>query len=505
MLHPQDIDRIKSAIASAQSVEDIERLEKALEEGSLESVLDLVPRSSDALTSLWDTTQVQPLLKPEETKRPQAPIPTRKTPRQEIEEEQANRRYLESSHLLETVISDIFPLVHTPAFAHLDQSDWKAVPTHSEGKKKLIVVDCGTALCSRAGMYENNILVRLVITDFLSDRIIGDFDVALPSDCEAVDTRPSSTGIEAPPVDNAVSFAQAREKLLEYISNETILVTYNVFKCAEAIKIRHLRWLTPNELLQVDPVKKRQSEGKFHTRSVLSPAQLMQAFLGEAVHDRMRLMPIRDRMVETSLGLVRLVKGVARRKPAAIPTPIDPPRRINTIFVTHIPSNWSEEELRVILPAAVEVEPIDFFLQVTHNEWRGECNVHFRSEADVATAFARLTACTDVFVGWEWKDCGKVNEASIRALGSDFGPVVEVRIQEQYLSTRTVLPGKEESRPFGFLSLARYQDAISMAKDPKQIVKDDVSYHVKISKKPITAFKRVPLGEGEDYIEAFIM
>jgi hypothetical protein len=90
-------------------------------------------------------------------------------------------------------------------------------------------------------------------------------------------------------------------------------------------------------------------------------------------------------------------------------------------------------------------------------------------------------------------------------LGADFGPVVEVRIQDQYLGTRKILPGKEESRPFGFLSLARYQDAVSMAKEPRQIVKDEIGYHVKISKKPITAFKRVPLGEGEDYIEAFIM
>ena len=44
-----------------------------------------------------------------------------------------------------------------------------------------------------------------------------------------------------------------------------------------------------------------------------------------------------------------------------------------------------------------------------------------------------------------------------------------------------------------------------MAKEPRQIVKDGVSFHVKISKKPISAFKRIPLGEGEDYIEAFIM
>jgi hypothetical protein len=45
-----------------------------------------------------------------------------------------------------------------------------------------------------------------------------------------------------------------------------------------------------------------------------------------------------------------------------------------------------------------------------------------------------------------------------------------------------------------------------MAEEPRHIVKEDVSFHVKISRKPITAFKRVPLGEnGEDYIETFIM
>jgi len=99
-----------------------------------------------------------------------------------------------------------------------------------------------------------------------------------------------------------------------------------------------------------------------------------------------------------------------------------------------------------------------------------------------------------------------VTEETLKTLGEDFGAVVAVRIQEKYKNYRTVQPGKDESRPFGFISLARYQDALKMAEEPRQVVKNDVSFHVKISRKPITAFKRVPLGEaGEDYIEAFIM
>jgi hypothetical protein len=159
----------------------------------------------------------------------------------------------------------------------------------------------------------------------------------------------------------------------------------------------------------------------------------------------------------------------------------------------------------MIVPSAVEVDNVDFFLDPATSQWRGETHAKFRNESEMRSAFDKLTACTDVFVGWEWTASGRVDEDSLRSLGQDFGPVVGVRIQDKYLGYRSVLPGKDESRPFGFLSLAKYQDAVNMAGEPRQIVKNDISYHVKISKKPISAFKRIPLGDGEDYVEAFIM
>jgi len=159
----------------------------------------------------------------------------------------------------------------------------------------------------------------------------------------------------------------------------------------------------------------------------------------------------------------------------------------------------------MIAPSAVEVDNVDFFLDPATSSWRGETHAKFRNETEMRNAFDKLTACTDVFVGWEWAASGRVDEDTLRSLAEEFGPVVGVRIQEKYLGYRTTLPGKEESRPFGFVSLAKYQDAVAMAPEPRQIVKGDVSFHVKISKKPITAFKRIPLGEGEDYVEAFIM
>lgn len=505
MLTPAEVDKIKAAIAASTSVQDIERLEKALSEGSLSGVKDLVGKGStgSVLDALWTSAAPQPLLQADEPKRPSAVAPiSRKTPRELVEEEQAKRRFTESVQLMESVVSNMYPRISSSVISH---DGWRSAPDHTDGRKKLLVVDCGTAVCISDGAYMDDVVVRLVVTDFLTDRTLLDIEISPPASSEAVDLRPSLTGIEIISEETAVSLDTALNELFQFMSKDTVVATYNAFNCASALGLNHSKWLPISDLVTIDPIKKRNGEGKFHIRASLSPVQYMEAFLGELVHDRFRHIPQHDRMKETNLGAVRILKTLARKPTVSLPIVIDPPRRLQTLFMSHIPSNWSEEELRTVLPSAADVEPVEFFLDTKENAWRGECHISFRSQRDLEEAFAKLTTCTDVFVGWEWTAAGQVTEESVKALGSDFGPVVAVRIHTKYLHAPRVLPGKEESRPFGFVSLARYQDALSMASDPRQIEKDGVDYHVKISKKPITAFKRVPLGDGEDFIEAFIM
>jgi hypothetical protein len=506
MLLPAEVDKIKEAIKEANSVNDIERLESALREGTLERVRDLLPvtRSTGSLEGLWDAKSSEPIHKPEAQMRVPARVPvSRKTARQEIEEEQAKRRYTEAIQLVDTVLTKILPMM---APVKINPSNgWKSAPVHTEGKKKILSIDCGTAVCLTGGEYVSDVIVRVVVTDFLTDRTIIDLKIQVPEGFEPVDLRPSLTGIaEYSPV-SAVSLAAAVSKLFEFVSEDTVLISYNPYKCANGLQFNHKKWISIPQLLVVDQTKKKRAEGKFHVRSVLTPSQYMEAFLGESVSDRLKHIPVQERMVETNLGLIRILKGIARRNVSALPIMIDPPRRLHTIFLCHISSSWGKEEIRTVLPTAVDVEPIEYFIDTSENEWRGECQVTFKSQLDVEAAFSKLTTCTDVFVGWEWPSCGKVTEQSLRELGSDFGSVVGVRIQDKYLNAPDVVPGKEESRPFGFISMARYPDALAMAGEPRQIVKNDLSFHVKISKKPITAFKRIPLGEGEDYLEGFIM
>lgn len=506
MLLPSEVDKIKEAIKEANSVDDVERLERALKAGKLEEVRDLLtlPRAAGNLEALWDGTSSEPIHKPEERMRVPAKLSvSRKTPRQEIEEEQAKRRYTEAVQLVDTVLTKILPMM---APVKLNPGNgWKSAPVHTEGKKKILSIDCGTAVCLTAGAYVSDVILRVVVTDFLTDRTIIDLNIQVPEGFEPVDVRPSLTGITEYSLESAVPLAAAVSKLFEFVSEDTVLISYSPYKCANGLQFHHQKWISIPQLLVVDQAKKKRAEGKFHVRSVLTPSQYMEAFLGESVFDRLKHVPIHERMVETNLGLIRILKGIARRNVSVIPIMIDPPRRLHTIFLCHIPSSWGEEEIRTVLPTAVDVEPIEYFIDTSENEWRGECQVTFKSQPDVEAAFSKLTTCTDVFVGWEWPSCGKVTELSLRELGSDFGSVVGVRIQDKYLNPPEDIPGKEESRPFGFISMARYQDAVAMAGEPRQIVKNDLSFHVKISKKPITAFKRIPLGEGEDYIEGFIM
>lgn len=504
MLTPEDIDRIKKAILDARSTADIERLESALSHGSLEAVRDLIPRVEDPLKGIWADSKKDSLVGAAKAPKPAPPQEiSRKTPRQLIEEEQTKRRFTESAHLMGIVLDEIFPKLPKP---HLQVNPlYKSAPDHVEGMKRLVAIDCGVGLCrSPSGDFSNH-MIRLVVSDFLTDRTIFDFDISVPEGLEVVDSRTSQTGIADYSPQTTIPLSEARYKLLELISTQTVIICHSSSRCAEALELNLSNWLSIVDLITIDPVKKKQAEGRFYIRSALTPTQLIEGFMGEMIHDRFKHVGLRERMLEINLAYIRLVKAVARQKPAKLPILINPPRRPQSMYMSHIPSDWTEEEIKMVLPTAVEIESLEFSYDIPTNQWRGETHVSFSSEKALADAFAKLTACTDVFVGWEWRDCGRVNEDVLRKLGVDFGPVVAVRIQDKYLSAPRVIPGKEESRPFGFISFARYQDALSMAKDPRQIVKDEISYHVKVSKKPITAFKRVPLGDGEDYIEAFIM
>jgi hypothetical protein len=478
-------------------------LEKALETGSIAGVVDLIQHNSNPLASVWDTTQSRPLQNAPTPKPLMARIaPPRKTPREAIEEEQAKRRFLESSQLSDVVCNKIMPKLGSTQT--VSESAWTSALPGTEGAKRVLSIDCGSALCMNDGVYVPNVAVRLVVADFLTDRILLDKIIALAPGFEAVDLFPALTGLDELP-DDAEQKSDVLQALLSLMSSETVLISNNPNRVAQSLELRHSDWLSLSDLLKVDPIKKNKGEGLFYVRNSLTVPQFLEAYLGEAAYERMKILQPNEKMIENCLGMNRLVKAAARTNATEIPILISPPRRVNTIYLSHIPSNWSEEEIKMVLPTAIEVDQIDFTLDTAANEWRGETHVTFKKGTEVASAFERLTACTDVFVGWEWLACGKVTDDSLRALGSDFGPVVGVRIQDKYVTAPKVIPGKEESRPFGFISMARFQDASDMGQVPKQIVKDGVSYHVKVSKKPISAFKRVPLGEGDDYIEAFIM
>jgi len=517
MLSDNDIRRIKNAISTANSEDDKKRLEAALDSANMSSVADLL--SGDILSSLWDRSKEESLIKPSQPIKQAVNIPpqSRKTSREEAEEEDAKRRYTESVQLISVLSDKILPLIKKdPHYMEISPkarkicptTDWVKTYPNPEGKKPVIVIDCATGLCMNDGQYVPNVLVRFLAADFLTENILMDMNVALPEGHQPADLRPSMTGIdESIELDPSTTYRTAREKLLQMISSETIIVCPDAVRCSAALRLEHPNWLSIQDVFKIDPTKKKQAEGKFYIRQNLTMNQIVEGFLGEQIQERVKHLPLRSRLVETLLGLVRLTKSVARKNITQIPVLVDLPRRLNTVLVTHIPSDWTVEDgIGAIFPSAIDIEPIDFFLDTATNEWRGETHVRFRNETDMRKSFDALTTCTDIFVGWEWKVCGRVTEESLKALGEEFGPVVAVRIQDKYKQYRTVLPGKEESRPFGFISLARYQDALKMAEEPRHIVKEDVSFHVKISRKPITAFKRVPLGEnGEDYIEAFIM
>lgn len=477
-----------------------------MESANLELVADLLA-ANPLLADLWDTSKENPLIVPQRIHISHVSESTvvRKTGRDERDEEQAKRRLTEAKRCEGVLLEKMYPILHArQSYPGVADPIWVSTRALAD-PKSVLVLEVGTALCISGDVYDTNVLVRVVLTDFLSEAVLLDLEVN--TELEIVDLRPSSTGLNEVSPEKSVSFEQGQRAVLDLIDHGTLCLSSNPGKCMHALRMNHPKWMSLNELFQVDVTKKKQGESEFHIRNVLSVPQVLESFLCETMaYDRLKVMEPHERLTENSIALARLVKQAAL-KASAFPIVIECPRRHHAIFLSHIPADWTENELSVVMPKAIEIEPIDFQLDPNSNQWRGETVALFKSQSDLLAAFSRLTTCTDMFVGWEWNACGKVTESSLRELGQDFGPVVGVRIPEKYLEYRITAPNKDaESRPFGFISMAKYQDAVSMAKEPRQIEKNGHSYHVKISKKPISAFKRVPLGEeGEDYIEAFVM
>jgi hypothetical protein len=507
MLSPAEIDALKRAISSSTSVPDIDRLERALIDGSLEGVRDLFVHELDPLAGLWENSR-KSTHSVSMIERGRGGFQTN---RNELSESRlmmdivpSKRSLCESDQLARIIRDHVFPLIQ-PQELDASRNLYVPSPARFDGAKDIIAIDLETALCRGMRGEFVDCLTRLVVSDFVTSALILDVNVGVPQHYEVLDGHSRINRITNRSISEKDDFDLARTTLFRVMSAETLVICENGLECADALKINHSRWISINEIFQVHPSSRKRAKGKFYVRKVLGQAQVVESYLGEMISERLKHLPQEDHIVELNFSKIRLMREVARKKPGKLPILIEAPHRPLTLFISHIPPGWTDQETRLLLPTATEIEPIRFRYHSAENILRGETHAFFASESALTHALSSLTACTDVFVGWGWSDCGKVNKEVLSRLAGDFGRVIAVRIQAEYLNTPTAIPDKEESRPFGFVSMAKQQDALRMASQENQRAKDGITFHVKLSKDGSSVFKRVPVGMGEDFIEVFVM
>ena len=479
-LSAESVKSIKAAITRAKTMEEIDRLEAALKSADMSLVTDLVEASTPSTTpgnslleGAWDTKRKSPVDQVEEQstpKRATLPTPVASAPL--------------AAHAMKPTSSVALSLLfdkakHDPSYAGCLYDSHPGFRSSSEtsgfGGVSTLAVETGAATCMHEGSYVTDVLVRLVVRDFESEKVLVDEKVAIPEGFQPVDCRSDFTEVEEADesIHNGITFGKAQEKFLALLKPETLIVCHSAAKTAAVLKIRHHRWL-PLSLLFKTPEKSRKSQD-FHARAHLSPAQLRQAMLGEPADNWAS-----ETVGSVCLGSIRLTKIAC----AKFPKPqleIDAPRVPESLWVAKIPRDFSMEDVMAMFPAC-GIPKIHWRFELAENDWMGETCVTFSSKTARDQVFEKLPTLSDVFVSWEIAD--QVTDEILRAVGEKFGKICAVRIPNRVA---------EGGRPFGFVSFLKVEDAQAMA-DAKRVSHGKGVLFARLSEGVKGGpFKRVPL------------
>ena len=487
----ESIEKIKTAINNARTIEEVNRLEQALHDQDLSKVMDLISGGSHALSDSWqtDTQTKRKIAEPlkEEPVPKQPKTETVSTAPKSTTPKGTGSSSVALSLLIDRAKQD--PSYQSSIASPSNSETWRSTQECSGfGGHSVLVIECGTALCMHNKLFSNDTLIRVLVVDFETEKTLLDEAVAIPPGSEIADSRSEYTGIPegSESLTSGVTLTQVQDKVLALIKGpETLLITHSANRTAHALKLKHPRWLPLSLLFKISE-KNRKSEN-FHVRAHLSPAQLRQAMLSEP-----SINWASETISTVATGDLRLVKLAC----AKFPRPqleVDVPRAPESLWLQKIPRALNDT-LPDLFGGVGTVGKILWKFETSENDWLGETQVSFETSETRDVLFDKLPTLIDVYVSWETTD--QVSEDSLRALAGRFGKVCGVR-----MAAKTA----EGGRPFGFVSFLSIEDAEKFAQ-AKRIKGPTFTIYARPSQSlgSKNPFKRVPV-VGDKILEVFKM
>mmetsp|Transcript_54606 Transcript_54606/g.130289 ORF Transcript_54606/g.130289 Transcript_54606/m.130289 type:complete len:728 (-) Transcript_54606:51-2234(-) len=379
-------------------------------------------------------------------------------------------------------------------------SRWaQAVDDEQEGSAPPSIVAIATSLVytgSASEGYNPHSLGRLTAVD-ITGRVL--MDAMVQPATPLLDTREHLTGLSKDVLlrETALTFDEARDKLLSILRPQSMLVGYRINSDLEALKMWHGPIVDVALLFAVESNKQNQ----YHPLRYLG-----ERILHEEEGDSSRP----HDALETARLIMRLAVHEVGQPEAA---PALPPRvgPQNELVVRHIPVSWGDQaaaKVRELLPGVNQADIVVNWLlnEFDPTEWRGDATVTFPSEAARDAAFNALKGLTDIHVQWEDTPGAPplgnfLTEHSLIKAFALFGPVVAARIPRR--------PNTGEPLSFGFVSFVEQRDAQQAIKSKSMDIDLSPTWTIKVRPRPaksgMNTDKRVAVRiPGDDWAQDWV-
>mmetsp|Transcript_4932 Transcript_4932/g.8644 ORF Transcript_4932/g.8644 Transcript_4932/m.8644 type:complete len:716 (+) Transcript_4932:116-2263(+) len=378
-----------------------------------------------------------------------------------------------------------------PPPLELDSKWAQAVDDAEPGSEPPSIVGISTSLVyvgSATEGYDPHALGRLVLVDIAGKVLL---DTTIRPSSHLLDTRPHLTGLDKDALlkETALTFDEARDKLMSLLRPQSLLVGYRINTDLQALKMWHGPMVDVSLLFAVESTKKNQ----YH------PLR----YLGEHVLFEPEGDPKRP---HDALENARLIMRLALHEvgqpevAAAFPPKAGP---FDELVVRHIPIAWGEQannRVAKLFPTCLPGSIVVTWLlsETDPTEWRGDATVSFSSKAARDKAFDALKGLTDINVQWDDPEGAPplgtfINEHILIQAFRAFGPVAAARIPRR--------PNTGEPQNFAFVSYLEAKDASKAIKSRSVNVEVSPTWTVAVKAKTAKSGqandKRVAIQAGD--------
>jgi RNA recognition motif. (a.k.a. RRM, RBD, or RNP domain) len=443
---------IQRAIISAKTVEEIDRLESALETKNYENIRDLIGDSVDIKES-------PDIFKPISTAVPSSTSSSSNTqtsrsnsisnpnpPKPKTAASGSLSKLVGVNSITLQLLYDRAKHNHGPQnMSAVSPDSSTTAPTENSSAKNAVVLDILTVVVKTSEKSYREVLKEVCLFELESETKLFECSLAIEGQEMRLNDHEASESTSEPPVYNSVSDVQI--EVLKYLKKDTFICTFSQTKTSNFLKLHHNKWIPVNQLFKVNEATRKKINGEFHVRHNFTLSQLRQLVLNEKANED-DLMASADFVGRATIRMIKLAC-------AKFPKVLDfvPVGKKDELLIGKIPWANKDDWCNVLFgeKRLCEFESIQWRFEISEGQWIGEVACKFPSNFLRDAVFDRLPTVTDVFVSWERED--EMTEEILRDTAAPYGKIAGVRIP----------PNKGDGRPFGFISFLTGKDAQKMA------------------------------------------